>query len=125
MTTPLHDPSRERDACGIGLVADAHGRASRELVDRALAGLAAVAHRGAWAADGVSGVHPSRSNVLKITELDVVNADRDPELYLSNFMASRAWVADGSNWKPFESDEEDNAGADVDAADEWEHAYNM
>ena len=31
------------------------GRASRELLDRALAGLAAVAHRGAWAADGVTG----------------------------------------------------------------------
>jgi len=54
-TTPLHDPTRERDACGIGLVANARGRASRELLDRALAGLAAVAHRGAWAADGVSG----------------------------------------------------------------------
>ena len=51
----MHDPSRERDACGIGLVADVHGRASRELLDRALAGLAAVAHRGAWAADGVTG----------------------------------------------------------------------
>ena len=51
----LHDPARERDACGIGLVADAHGRASRELLDRALAGLAAVGHRGAWAADGVTG----------------------------------------------------------------------
>jgi glutamate synthase domain-containing protein 2/glutamate synthase domain-containing protein 1/glutamate synthase domain-containing protein 3 len=53
--TPLHDPTRERDACGIGLVADARGRGSRELLDRALAGLAAVAHRGAWAADGVTG----------------------------------------------------------------------
>jgi len=51
----LHDPTRERDACGIGLVADAHGRASRELLDRALAGLSAVGHRGAWAADGVTG----------------------------------------------------------------------
>jgi glutamate synthase (ferredoxin) len=51
----LHDPTRERDACGIGFVADARGRASRELLDRALAGLAAVAHRGAWAADGVTG----------------------------------------------------------------------
>jgi glutamate synthase domain-containing protein 1 len=51
----LHDPSRERDACGIGLVADVRGRASRELLDRALAGLAAVSHRGAWAADGVTG----------------------------------------------------------------------
>ena len=40
----------------IGLVADVHGRASREILDRALAGLGAVSHRGAWAADGVSGV---------------------------------------------------------------------
>ena len=55
MSQPLYDPSIERDACGIGLVADARGRASRELVDRALAGLAAVSHRGAWAADGVTG----------------------------------------------------------------------
>ena len=51
----LDDLSRERDACGIGLVVDAKGRASRELLDRALAGLAAVSHRGAWAADGVTG----------------------------------------------------------------------
>jgi len=55
VTTQLHDTTVERDACGIGLVADANGRASRELVDRALAGLAAVSHRGAWAADGVTG----------------------------------------------------------------------
>ena len=55
MSHALHDPTIERDACGIGLVADARGRASRELVDRALAGLAAVSHRGAWAADGVTG----------------------------------------------------------------------
>ena len=51
----LYDPRRHRDACGIGLVADARGRSSRELLDRALAGLAAVGHRGAWAADGVTG----------------------------------------------------------------------
>jgi glutamate synthase domain-containing protein 2/glutamate synthase domain-containing protein 1/glutamate synthase domain-containing protein 3 len=51
----LYDPRRERSACGIGLVADLKGRASREILDRALAGLAAVGHRGAWAADGVTG----------------------------------------------------------------------
>jgi len=51
----LHDTAHERDACGIGLVADVRGRASREILDRALAGLAAVSHRGAWAADGVTG----------------------------------------------------------------------
>ena len=37
----------DRDACGIGLVADAEGRASRALVDAALVGLACVRHRSA------------------------------------------------------------------------------
>jgi glutamate synthase (ferredoxin) len=55
VTDPLHDSTAERDACGIGLVADTRCRPSREIVDRALAGLAAVSHRGAWAADGVTG----------------------------------------------------------------------
>jgi glutamate synthase (ferredoxin) len=55
MTRTLHDPRVERDACGIGLVADAGGRASREVLDRALAGLGAVSHRGAYASDGVTG----------------------------------------------------------------------
>jgi glutamate synthase (ferredoxin) len=41
----------ERDACGIGFVADAHGRSSRAIVETALGGLACVAHRGAVAAD--------------------------------------------------------------------------
>ena len=49
-------PARfDRDACGIGLVADLEGRASRALLDSALVGLACVRHRGAVAADGVSG----------------------------------------------------------------------
>ena len=49
-------PARDdRDACGIGLVADAEGRPSRALVDSALVGLAGVRHRSAVAADGVSG----------------------------------------------------------------------
>ena len=43
----LHDPTIERDACGIGFVADASGRASRSVLDRVLAGLAGVSHRGA------------------------------------------------------------------------------
>ena len=47
-------PTRELDACGIGFVADAHGRASRSIVDAALEGLAGVVHRGAVAADAAS-----------------------------------------------------------------------
>jgi glutamate synthase (ferredoxin) len=45
-----HAP-RELDACGIGFVADARGRASRAIVAAALGGLACVKHRGAVAAD--------------------------------------------------------------------------
>jgi glutamate synthase domain-containing protein 1 len=51
-------PSRRRlelDACGIGFVADEQGCASREIVELALTGLSCVRHRGAVAADGLSG----------------------------------------------------------------------
>ncbi|HZD65443.1 MAG TPA: glutamate synthase central domain-containing protein, partial [Acidimicrobiales bacterium] len=44
----------DRDACGIGFVADAHGRASHAIVRAALGGLAEVSHRGALAADARS-----------------------------------------------------------------------
>jgi glutamate synthase domain-containing protein 1 len=43
--------TREIDACGIGFVADARGRTSRDIVTAALRGLACVKHRGAVAAD--------------------------------------------------------------------------
>ncbi len=51
----LYDPRFERDACGIGFVADARGTASRAMLDRALAALCRVRHRGAVAADHISG----------------------------------------------------------------------
>jgi glutamate synthase domain-containing protein 2/glutamate synthase domain-containing protein 1/glutamate synthase domain-containing protein 3 len=52
----LYDPRRdERDACGIGFVADAHGRASRAVLDAALGGLERLRHRGAVAADARTG----------------------------------------------------------------------
>jgi glutamate synthase domain-containing protein 2/glutamate synthase domain-containing protein 1/glutamate synthase domain-containing protein 3 len=52
----LYDRVRdERDACGIGFVADARGRPSRAIVDIALEALCRVRHRGAVAADALSG----------------------------------------------------------------------
>ncbi|MGH2729394.1 MAG: hypothetical protein ACRDJI_02175, partial [Actinomycetota bacterium] len=52
----LYDPLRhERDACGIGFVADARGRSSRAIVDAALDALCRVRHRGAVAADALTG----------------------------------------------------------------------
>src|SRR5436853_647453 len=51
---PLYDPAFEHDACGIGFVADAGGGRTAEVLPLALGGLAALAHRGAFGADGAS-----------------------------------------------------------------------
>ena len=52
--TPLYDSRFEHDACGVGFVADAGGRSRARVLPLALAGLAALAHRGAFGADGES-----------------------------------------------------------------------
>ncbi len=51
---PLYDPAFEHDACGVGFVADAGARSRANVLPLALAGLAALRHRGAVAADGAS-----------------------------------------------------------------------
>ncbi len=45
------DPWREKDACGVGLIAQASGVPSREVTDLALTALARLAHRGAASSD--------------------------------------------------------------------------
>jgi protein KRI1 len=65
---------------------------------------------------------PSKKDRVKITQEDVLQADKDPETFLSNFMASRAWVPAGSTrFQPLESDDDSEEAA----ADEWEHSYNL
>ncbi|KAL2822536.1 KRI1-like family-domain-containing protein [Aspergillus granulosus] len=55
-------------------------------------------------------------------QLDVENADKDPETFLSNFMSSRAWVQTGkSQLQPFESDDDE----EDERAEAWEEAYNF
>lgn len=54
--------------------------------------------------------------------LDVKNADKDPENFLSNFMAARAWVpTEKAVYQPFESDDEEEERR----AEEYEEAYNL
>jgi protein KRI1 len=59
---------------------------------------------------------------VKITDADIKDADKDPENYLSNFMAARAWLpGEGSGFQAMESDDsEDDARADA-----FEEAYNL
>jgi len=49
------DPAGERDACGVGFVADVYGRRSHAILAHALAAVASMRHRGAVAADGKTG----------------------------------------------------------------------
>ena len=52
---PLWDPAFEHDSCGVGLVVDIAGRPSRQIVERALAGLVNLTHRGGVGADSRTG----------------------------------------------------------------------
>ncbi len=52
---PRPDRALERDACGIGFVADVTGRTDRRVVDLGLEGLAKLRHRGAFASDEQTG----------------------------------------------------------------------
>lgn len=52
---PLYQADYERDACGVGLVVNIHGAASREIVERALGGLVNLTHRGGVGADERTG----------------------------------------------------------------------
>ena len=54
VSAPLYDERFEHDACGVGFVADGGGRSAGRVLDLALAGLASLGHRGAFAADGES-----------------------------------------------------------------------
>jgi len=51
----LYDPSREHDACGVAFVAHIKGRKSHEIVERGLAILNNLRHRGATGADPLHG----------------------------------------------------------------------
>ncbi|HVB92598.1 MAG TPA: glutamate synthase large subunit, partial [Acidimicrobiales bacterium] len=55
MATGLYDPAFEHDACGVGMVADLHGRADHDIVDRGLSVLERLAHRGASGAEVETG----------------------------------------------------------------------
>jgi hypothetical protein len=51
----LYDPANERDACGFGFVVDIKGRASHDIVEKALTVLVNLEHRGAVGAEKNTG----------------------------------------------------------------------
>jgi glutamate synthase (NADPH/NADH) large chain/glutamate synthase (ferredoxin) len=53
--SPLYNPEYEHDACGVGFIAKISGERSHDVVERAIAALKSLAHRGAIDADAVTG----------------------------------------------------------------------
>jgi glutamate synthase (NADPH/NADH) large chain/glutamate synthase (ferredoxin) len=53
--SPLYHPDQEHDACGVGFIAKVSGERSHDVVERAIAALKSLAHRGAIDADAVTG----------------------------------------------------------------------
>ncbi|NVN51340.1 glutamate synthase large subunit [Mycolicibacterium hippocampi] len=51
----LYNPAFEHDACGVAMVADMHGRRSRDIVDKAITALLNLEHRGAQGAEPNTG----------------------------------------------------------------------
>ena len=55
MASGLYDASYEHDACGVGMVADLHGRPDHDIVDKGLTVLERLAHLGASGAEVSTG----------------------------------------------------------------------
>ena len=67
-----------------------------------------------------STTHKDRAK--QITDREISTADADPETYLSNFMAARAWLPnESSRWQAFDSDDSEEEKR----ADQFEEAYNL
>ncbi|KAL9611203.1 MAG: hypothetical protein Q9167_004151 [Letrouitia subvulpina] len=63
-----------------------------------------------------------REDPIATPTLDAKTADKDPESFLFNFMASRAWVPSAeSKFQPFESDDDE----EEQRAEQYEEAYNL
>ena len=51
----LYNPDFEKDSCGVAFIADMHGRASRDIVDKGIQALVNLEHRGAAGAEANTG----------------------------------------------------------------------
>src|SRR5699024_8527453 len=51
----LYNPEFEKDSCGVAFIADMHGRASRDIVDKGIQALVNLEHRGAAGAEANTG----------------------------------------------------------------------
>src|SRR5699024_10055108 len=51
----LYNPEFEKDSCGVAFIADMHGRATRDIVDKGIQALVNLEHRGAAGGEANTG----------------------------------------------------------------------
>lgn len=114
--------SQEQEALKKSIISEMHGANDDSDAD---SDDDFVVKRSVLEKPGADGVNPARAKTIKKADVNPQTANRDPETFLSNFMAARAWVPEeGSRWEAFESDEGDD-DENNDRAEEFEQAYNM
>ncbi|MFL6121782.1 glutamate synthase central domain-containing protein, partial [Actinophytocola sp.] len=86
----LYDPSTERDACGVAMVADIKGRRSHGIVTDALVALANLEHRGAAGAEPTSG---DGAGILLQLPDELLRAEVDFDLPVPTQDGSHAYAA--------------------------------
>jgi glutamate synthase domain-containing protein 2/glutamate synthase domain-containing protein 1/glutamate synthase domain-containing protein 3 len=85
----------ERDACGIGFIADIHGRKTHDNVARALTALGNLSHRGAVSADGLTGDGAGVLTQLphklfrKVLERENITLENDTDLAVGVFFIAK------------------------------------
>ncbi|MDZ7707682.1 MAG: glutamate synthase large subunit [Trueperaceae bacterium] len=91
---------RERDACGVGFIADLHGRRERRVLEHALEALANLAHRGAVSADGKTGDGAGILTQLpyRILQRDLARAGID-DVPDDDLAVGVFFVANDANWR--------------------------
>ena len=67
----LYDPQFEHDACGVAFVADMHGRATRDIVDKGIQALVNLDHRGAAGAEKNTG--DGAGILIQIPDLSLIH----------------------------------------------------
>ena len=85
---------KERDACGVGFIADTHGRKSYQILKHALDALCNLSHRGAVSADGLTGdgagVLTQLPHKLFVRELNIrgITLEAETDLAVGVFFVS-------------------------------------
>ncbi|MGY0400073.1 MAG: glutamate synthase large subunit, partial [Ostreibacterium sp.] len=91
----LYHPSQAKSSCGFGLIAQMDNQASHDLIQKAIAALTRLTHRGAVAADGLTG--DGCGILMKIPDEFMQNVTKSQDIHLAeNYAVGMFFIPDTS-----------------------------